>query len=88
MNSARGFRAFTAGYVRIVSAIGARFNKRVSQVYTGPSNVGKWLSQIGTITPGKEADIIVPATDRINVFPLTNAPGSHFSGKRVIPPSG
>lgn len=33
-------------------------------------------SKIGTITPGKEADIIVLATDRINVFPLNNAPGA------------
>ena len=33
-------------------------------------------SKIGTITPGKEADIILLATDRINVFPLNNAPGA------------
>jgi hypothetical protein len=34
------------------------------------------LSQIGTITPGKEVDIIMLATDPIKVFPLNNAPGA------------
>jgi 5-methylthioadenosine/S-adenosylhomocysteine deaminase len=33
-------------------------------------------SKIGTLTPGKEADIIMLATDRINVFPMNNAPGT------------
>jgi cytosine/adenosine deaminase-related metal-dependent hydrolase len=33
-------------------------------------------STAGTLTPGKEADIILLATDRINVFPLNNAPGA------------
>src|ERR1700694_2554378 len=33
-------------------------------------------SKIGTLTPGKEADIVMLATDRINVFPLNNAPGA------------
>ena len=33
-------------------------------------------SRIGTLTPGKEADIIMLATERINVFPLNNAPGA------------
>ncbi len=33
-------------------------------------------SKIGTLTPGKEADIIMLATNRINVFPLNNAPGA------------
>jgi cytosine/adenosine deaminase-related metal-dependent hydrolase len=32
--------------------------------------------KIGTLTPGKEADIIMLATDRINVFPLNNVPGT------------
>ena len=32
--------------------------------------------KIGTLTPGKEADIIMLATDRINVFPLNNVPGA------------
>jgi 5-methylthioadenosine/S-adenosylhomocysteine deaminase len=32
--------------------------------------------KIGTLTPGKEADVIMLATDRINVFPLNNAPGA------------
>jgi len=31
---------------------------------------------IGTLTPGKEADIIMLAADRINVFPLNNLPGT------------
>ena len=33
-------------------------------------------SKIGTLTPGKEADIIMLATNRINVAPLTNVPGA------------
>jgi cytosine/adenosine deaminase-related metal-dependent hydrolase len=33
-------------------------------------------SKIGTLTPGKEADIILLATDRINVFPMNNVPGT------------
>ncbi len=33
-------------------------------------------SKIGTLAPGKEADIVMLATDRINVFPLNNAPGA------------
>jgi cytosine/adenosine deaminase-related metal-dependent hydrolase len=32
--------------------------------------------KIGTLTPGKEADIIVLRTDAINVTPLNNAPGA------------
>ena len=32
--------------------------------------------KIGTLTPGKEADIIMLATDRINVFPLNSVPGT------------
>ena len=32
--------------------------------------------KIGTVTPGKEADILLLATDRINVFPLNNVPGT------------
>jgi len=33
-------------------------------------------SKIGTLTPGKDADIILLATDRINVFPMNNVPGT------------
>ena len=32
--------------------------------------------KIGTLTPGKEADIILLRTDTINVMPLNNAPGA------------
>jgi 5-methylthioadenosine/S-adenosylhomocysteine deaminase len=32
--------------------------------------------KIGTLSPGKEADIIMLAGDRINVFPLNNVPGT------------
>jgi cytosine/adenosine deaminase-related metal-dependent hydrolase len=32
--------------------------------------------RIGTLAPGKEADIILLATRRINVFPLNNVPGT------------
>ena len=33
-------------------------------------------SKIGSLTPGKEADIIMLATDRLNVAPLNNVPGA------------
>jgi len=33
-------------------------------------------SKVGTLTPGKEADIVLLATDRINVWPINNAPGA------------
>ncbi len=33
-------------------------------------------SKIGTLTPGKEADIVLLAADRLNVWPLNNAPGA------------
>ena len=33
-------------------------------------------SKIGTLTPGKEADIILLNTERINAFPLNNVPGT------------
>lgn len=33
-------------------------------------------SKVGTLTPGKEADIVMLATDRINVFPMNNVPGT------------
>ncbi|MEJ0097321.1 MAG: amidohydrolase family protein [Bauldia sp.] len=32
--------------------------------------------KVGSLTPGKEADIIVLDTNRINVFPLNNVPGT------------
>jgi len=32
--------------------------------------------KVGSLTPGKEADIILLRTDDINVFPLNNAPGA------------
>jgi cytosine/adenosine deaminase-related metal-dependent hydrolase len=34
------------------------------------------FSKIGALTPGKEADIVMLATDRINTFPLNNVPGA------------
>ena len=33
-------------------------------------------SKVGTLTPGKEADIVVLTADRLNVWPLNNAPGA------------
>ena len=33
-------------------------------------------SKIGTLTPGKEADVVMLATERINTFPLNNVPGT------------
>jgi 5-methylthioadenosine/S-adenosylhomocysteine deaminase len=32
-------------------------------------------SKVGTLTPGKDADIVLLAADRINIWPLNNAPG-------------
>jgi cytosine/adenosine deaminase-related metal-dependent hydrolase len=32
-------------------------------------------SKTGTLTPGKEADIVLLAADRLNIWPLNNAPG-------------
>jgi 5-methylthioadenosine/S-adenosylhomocysteine deaminase len=32
--------------------------------------------KVGTLTPGKEADVVLLAADRINVWPLNNAPGA------------
>src|SRR5262249_29763976 len=32
--------------------------------------------KVGTLTPGKEADIVMLRTDAINVMPLNNAPGA------------
>jgi 5-methylthioadenosine/S-adenosylhomocysteine deaminase len=33
-------------------------------------------SKVGTLTPGKEADIVLLATDRLTVWPINNAPGA------------
>jgi len=33
-------------------------------------------SKVGTLTPGKDADIVMLQTDRINVWPLNNAPSA------------
>jgi cytosine/adenosine deaminase-related metal-dependent hydrolase len=33
-------------------------------------------AKVGTLTPGKEADIVMLAADRINVWPLNNVPGA------------
>ncbi len=32
--------------------------------------------KVGTLTPGKEADIVLLAADRLNVWPLNNVPGA------------
>jgi cytosine/adenosine deaminase-related metal-dependent hydrolase len=32
--------------------------------------------KVGTLTPGKEADIVLLATDRLNVWPINNVPGA------------
>jgi cytosine/adenosine deaminase-related metal-dependent hydrolase len=31
--------------------------------------------KVGTLTPGKDADIVLLKADRLNVWPLNNAPG-------------
>jgi 5-methylthioadenosine/S-adenosylhomocysteine deaminase len=33
-------------------------------------------TKVGSLTPGKEADIVMLATDRLNTFPLNNVPGA------------
>lgn len=33
-------------------------------------------SKVGSLTPGKEADIVMLAADRINTYPLNNVPGA------------
>jgi 5-methylthioadenosine/S-adenosylhomocysteine deaminase len=33
-------------------------------------------AKVGTLTPGKEADIVLLKADRLNVWPLNNAPGA------------
>jgi cytosine/adenosine deaminase-related metal-dependent hydrolase len=40
------------------------------------SRCTKLEDKVGTLTPGKEADIVMLATDRINVWPLNNVPGA------------
>jgi cytosine/adenosine deaminase-related metal-dependent hydrolase len=35
--------------------------------------------KVGTLTPGKEADIVLLATDRLTVWPINNAPGAVVS---------
>jgi protein-L-isoaspartate O-methyltransferase len=42
----------------------------------GGAKVAHLDRKIGTISPGKEVDIIMLAADRINVFPLNNVPGT------------
>jgi cytosine/adenosine deaminase-related metal-dependent hydrolase len=42
----------------------------------GGARVAHLDSKIGTLSPGKEADIIMLAADSINVFPLNNVPGT------------
>ncbi len=32
--------------------------------------------KVGSLTPGKEADIVLLRTDDVNIFPLNNAPGA------------
>jgi 5-methylthioadenosine/S-adenosylhomocysteine deaminase len=32
-------------------------------------------TKVGTLTPGKEADLLLLAVDRLNIWPLSNAPG-------------
>jgi 5-methylthioadenosine/S-adenosylhomocysteine deaminase len=32
-------------------------------------------AKVGSLTPGKEADVVLLAADRLNVWPLNNAPG-------------
>jgi cytosine/adenosine deaminase-related metal-dependent hydrolase len=33
-------------------------------------------SKVGTLTPGKEADVVLLRADRLNVWPLNNVPGA------------
>jgi len=42
----------------------------------GGARVAHVDGKVGTLTPGKEADIILLGTERINTFPLNNVPGT------------
>jgi cytosine/adenosine deaminase-related metal-dependent hydrolase len=35
--------------------------------------------RIGTLTPGKDADIVLLSADRLNVWPINNVPGAVVS---------
>src|SRR6266545_806675 len=48
--------------------------KQVVEIATlGGARVNQLEKKTGSLTPGKEADLIMLATDRINVMPLNNA---------------
>lgn len=42
----------------------------------GGARVAHLDSKVGSLTPGKEADIIMLSTDRLNIMPLNNVPGA------------
>lgn len=48
--------------------------KQVAEIATlGGAKVNQLEKKVGSLTPGKEADVIMLATNRINVMPLNNA---------------
>jgi cytosine/adenosine deaminase-related metal-dependent hydrolase len=48
--------------------------KQVAEIATaGGAKVNHLDRKVGSLTPGKEADVIMLATNRINVMPLNNA---------------
>jgi len=60
-----------AGEKNLPSLLGV---KQVVQIATmGGATVNHLDRKTGSLTPGKEADVIMLATDRINVMPLNNA---------------
>jgi len=48
--------------------------KQVVEIATlGGARANQLEKKVGSLTPGKEADIVMLATNRINVMPLNNA---------------
>ena len=42
----------------------------------GGAKVANLERKIGSVTPGKQADLVLLDTDRVNIFPLNNVPGA------------
>jgi 5-methylthioadenosine/S-adenosylhomocysteine deaminase len=48
----------------------------IAMATIGGAKAAHLENKVGTLTPGKAADIIMLSTDRVNVFPLNNVPGT------------
>jgi 5-methylthioadenosine/S-adenosylhomocysteine deaminase len=63
-----------AGEENLPSLLGCR--DVIEMATIGVARAAHLDHKIGTLSPGKEADMIMLAGDRINVFPLNNVPGT------------